>query len=43
MTSDPEQIRGQITQTQRNLSTDVDALSEKRRGEFRAGRGPAAH
>lgn len=29
MTSDPEQIRGQITQTQRNLSTDVDALSEK--------------
>jgi len=29
MTSDPEQIRGQMTQTQRNLSTDVDALSEK--------------
>jgi hypothetical protein len=29
MTSDPDQIRGQITQTQRNLSADVDALSEK--------------
>jgi uncharacterized protein YjbJ (UPF0337 family) len=29
MTGDPEQIRGQITQTQRNLSTGVDALSEK--------------
>jgi Protein of unknown function (DUF3618) len=29
MTSDPDQIRGQITQTQRDLSADVDALSEK--------------
>jgi Protein of unknown function (DUF3618) len=29
MTSDPDQIRGQITQTQRNLSADVDALTEK--------------
>lgn len=29
MTSDPDQIRGQITQTQRNLGADVDALSEK--------------
>lgn len=29
MTSDPDQIRSQITQTQRNLSADVDALSEK--------------
>ena len=29
MTSDPDQIRGQITQTHRNLSADVDALSEK--------------
>jgi Protein of unknown function (DUF3618) len=29
MTTDPDQIRGQITQTQRNLSADVDALNEK--------------
>ena len=29
MTSDPDQIRGQITQTQRSLSADVDALTEK--------------
>jgi Protein of unknown function (DUF3618) len=29
MTSDPDEIRGQITQTQQNLSADVDALTEK--------------
>jgi hypothetical protein len=29
MTSDPDEIRDQITQTQRNLSADVDALTEK--------------
>jgi cell division septum initiation protein DivIVA len=29
MTSDPGQIRGNIEQTQRNLSADVDALAEK--------------
>jgi cell division septum initiation protein DivIVA len=29
MSSDPDQIRGQIEQTQQNLSTDVDALTEK--------------
>jgi cell division septum initiation protein DivIVA len=29
MTSDPDQIRGDIEQTQQNLSADVDALAEK--------------
>jgi hypothetical protein len=29
MTSDPDQIRGNIEQTQMNLSADVDALAEK--------------
>lgn len=29
MTSDPDQIRGNIEQTQLNLSADVDALTEK--------------
>ena len=29
MTSDPDQIRGNIEQTQKNLSADVDALAEK--------------
>jgi hypothetical protein len=29
MTSDPDQIRGEIHQTQRELSADVDALTEK--------------
>jgi gas vesicle protein len=29
MTSDPDQIRGQIAQTQQHLSADVNALSEK--------------
>jgi hypothetical protein len=29
MTSDPEQIRGSIEQTQANLSADIDALAEK--------------
>jgi gas vesicle protein len=29
MTSDPDEIRGQITRTQQNLSADVDALTEK--------------
>lgn len=29
MTQDPDQIRGQITQTQQNLSADVDALTDK--------------
>src|SRR5213082_3027820 len=29
MTSDPDQIRSQITQTQRDLSADVDALTDK--------------
>ena len=29
MTSDPDQIRGSIEQTQQNLSADVDALTEK--------------
>jgi gas vesicle protein len=29
MTSDPDQIRGSIEQTQANLSADVDALAEK--------------
>ena len=29
MTSDPDQIRGNIEQTQQNLSADVDALAEK--------------
>ena len=29
MTSDPDQIRGDIEQTQRSLSADVDALAEK--------------
>ena len=29
MTSDPDQIRGNIEQTQQNLSADVDALTEK--------------
>lgn len=29
MTSDPEQIRGSIEQTQQNLSADIDALTEK--------------
>lgn len=29
MTSDPDQIRGQITQTQQDLSANVDALTEK--------------
>ena len=29
MTSDPDQIRGNIEQTQQNLSADVDALTDK--------------
>ena len=29
MTTDPDQIRGNIEQTQQNLSADVDALTEK--------------
>ena len=29
MTSDPDEIRGNIEQTQKNLSADVDALAEK--------------
>ena len=29
MTSDPDQIRGNIEQTQHNLSANVDALTEK--------------
>jgi cell division septum initiation protein DivIVA len=29
MTSDPDEIRGNIEQTQQNLSADVDALTEK--------------
>jgi hypothetical protein len=29
MTSNPDQIRGNIEQTQKNLSADVDALAEK--------------
>jgi hypothetical protein len=29
MTSDPDQIRGSIEQTQQNLSADVDALTDK--------------
>jgi hypothetical protein len=44
MTSEPDQIRGDIQQTQRELSADVDALTEKLspRGSYNGGRGVPA-